>query len=65
MDKSNIVTKLQSVSEYLKATKIPVGETDAIKRILGCVSILEKLAVEIQNSETDNKDEEQVVKKNG
>lgn len=65
MDKSNIVTKLQSVSEYLKATKIQVGELEAIKRILGCVTILEKLAEEIKNSEADNKNEEQVVKKNG
>lgn len=54
MDKTKIISNLQSVAEYLKATKIPVGELDAIKRILGCVSTLENLAEELKNDETDN-----------
>lgn len=54
MDKTKIMNSLQSVAEYLKSTKIPVGELEAIKRILGCVSTLENLAEELKNDETDN-----------
>lgn len=51
MDKSRIITQVQSVAEYLKSTKIPIGETDAIKRILGCVTTLENLAEELKNTD--------------
>lgn len=54
MDKTKIISNLQGVAEYLKATKIPVGELEAIKRILGCVSTLENLVEELKNDETDN-----------
>lgn len=54
MDKSTIIDKLEGVAAYLKATKIHVGELEAIKRILGCVTTLENLAVELKNDETDN-----------
>ena len=51
MDQTTIISKIQSVSEYLKATRIPIGETEAIKRILGCVTTLENLAEELKNTD--------------
>ena len=65
MNKTSIINTLEGVAVYLKATRIQISEVEAIKRLLGCAETLENLAAELRNSETDNKDEEQVVKKNG
>lgn len=51
MDHVIIVNKLRTAAEYLKGTRICIGEKDAIERLLGCALALENLAADIEAEE--------------
>jgi hypothetical protein len=51
MDKQEIASKLRSMAQYLKETRIPVGEKAVIEHILGGALMLEKMAEDIEKSE--------------
>ena len=43
MDKS-MITELKAVSNYIRETRIQLGELEAIKRLLGCAETLDAMA---------------------
>ncbi len=54
MDKQKTVNELKAYAEFLRRTRLPVSEKEAIERLLNCAFCLEKLAKEIEADEADN-----------
>ncbi|MBR5874485.1 MAG: hypothetical protein IKY90_07135 [Oscillospiraceae bacterium] len=54
MCKQETAKELKAYAEYLRRTRLPVGEKEAIERILNCSVCLEKLAKELEEDEADN-----------
>ena len=55
MDKQKTISELNAYAEYLRRTRLPVGEKEAIERLLNCAICIEKLAKELEADETDHK----------
>lgn len=55
MDKQKTVNELKAYAEYLRRTHLPVGEREAIERLLNCALCLDKLAKELEEDEADHK----------
>ena len=55
MDKQKTVNELKAYAEFLRRTRLPVSEKEAIERLLNCAFCLEKLAKELENDETAHK----------
>lgn len=53
MDKQKMVNELKAYAEYLRRTRLPAGEKEAIERILNCSICLDKLANELEEDEAD------------
>lgn len=51
MDKQKIVGELKAYAEYLRRTRLPVGEKEAVERLLNCSICLDKLAKELEAEE--------------
>lgn len=51
MDAEKVVSNLKAYAEYLRRTRLPVGEKEAIERVLNCAFCLEKLAKEIETDD--------------
>lgn len=51
MDNQKTVAELKAYAEYLRRTRLPVGEKEAIERVLNCAFCLEKLAKEIETDD--------------
>lgn len=41
---AGMITELRAVADYIRETRIPMGELEAIKRLLGCAETLDGLA---------------------
>lgn len=54
MDVQKIADELKAYAEYLRRTRLPVGEKEAVERLLNCSFCLEKLAKELESNEADN-----------
>jgi len=54
MDKQKTANELKAYAEYLRRTHLPVGEKEAIERLLNCALCLDKLAKELEEDETDH-----------
>lgn len=54
MDNQKTVAELRAYAEYLRRTRLPVGEKEAIERLLNCSLRLDKLAKELQEDEADH-----------
>lgn len=54
MDKQKVSNELKAYAEYLRRTRLPVGEKEAIERVINCALCLDKLAKELEEDETDN-----------
>lgn len=42
-----VIRRIKAVADYIRDTKISVGDVDTIKRLLGCAETLEGLAEEM------------------
>lgn len=58
MDNQKIASELKAYAEYLRRTRLPVGEKEAIERLLNCALCIEKLAKELEANETDHQQRE-------
>ena len=52
MDKQTIITKLKAHAEYLRKTRVPVGEAEVVDRLVACAASLDNLANELAAEET-------------
>lgn len=55
MDKQKAISELKAYAEYLRRTRLPIGEKESIERLLNCAMCLDGLAKELGEDETDNK----------
>lgn len=53
MDQQTIA-KIRACAQYLRETRLPIGELEAIDRLLGCVQTLETIAKEMDGHEAGN-----------
>ncbi len=59
MRKSELITQIRAVAQYLKETHAPVGEKALIERILTGAVSLEALAKDLEAEEAENEVENQ------
>lgn len=59
MDKQKIAEELKAYAEYLRRTRLPVGEKEAVERLLNCSICLDKLAKELEADTLQAANEEQ------
>ncbi len=45
--------EMRNCAGYLRGTRLPVGEKEAIERILTCAALLEKLADDMEHEKTN------------
>lgn len=57
MDKQKAISELKACAEYLRCTRLPIGEREAIERLLSCAAYLDRIAKGLEEYETDNEQE--------
>lgn len=55
---ANMVAELRAVSNYIRETKIQLGELEAIKRLLGCAETLDAMADRMEAALAEEKQNE-------
>ncbi|MBP3647187.1 MAG: hypothetical protein J6K55_12280 [Clostridia bacterium] len=54
MEPKTVITKLHAIADYIRGARIPIGEKEAIERLLGCAAMLDDMAEELKQNEADN-----------
>lgn len=52
MDNQTISQKLRAYADFLRKTRVPIGEVDVIERLNACANSLDSMAKEIAESES-------------
>lgn len=55
---ANMVAELKAVSNYIRETRIQLGELEAIKRLLGCAETLDGMAGRMEAALAEEKQNE-------